>query len=163
MAPKAPSRKRTPAAGATTKPTPINRATRRQLQRTKVPPLRVSSDSYTITSGGETYRPHAGEWVDVKGGTRLRDMLTAVALGELAAGFDGAPTPAALAAFKGQLDDLAAAVHERITDWSWTDDAEKPYASPPWLTDIQGLDFNELMWLATAGMQTPTSEAQKNA
>lgn len=95
------------------------------------PPLearRVYSDDLSIVIGGETYYPHAGEWVEFKGRpsvglyVKLLDLATA-------------------------SQDSLHELHKYIVAWNWTDDAGNAYANPPTLETLLEMPAAELKWL----------------
>jgi len=102
------------------------------VQRSKPPvaPRRVSSDDLTVVIGGETYWPHAGEWVEFKGRpnvglyVKLLDLATT-------------------------SQDSLKELHKYIVAWNWTDDAGVPYANPPTLETLLEMPAEELKWLLT--------------
>lgn len=113
-------------------------------QKSKPPltPRRIFADDLAVEQGGETYYPHAGEFVE----------------------FKGRPAVGLYLRF-GQLGDSPEAVSlllEYLTDWDWTDDEGKPYG-PPTIEALMRLPAVELGWLLTNAASEPkTEEAHLN-
>ena len=48
----------------------------------------------------------------------------------------------------------------RLQSWTWTDDAGRDYG-PPTEEILQGLRFEELMWILTASLKTARTDAER--
>ena len=134
------------------------------LPRFKIPPRRVAADDcavhvgrrydgQTIIDHGETYYPHAGEWVEVLPVGTVQAMLAwnrlqVPALGESA-------TPAEYQAYLRELDAALAAICAQLATvvvaWSWTDLVGQPLPQPYGRPDVLlQLELEELTWLKAA-------------
>lgn len=116
-----------------------------QRGRTK-PPAKtrtVCADDFTVVVDGETYYPHAGESVTFKGRLSVGLYLELTRLDQAETG----------------LDLLASA----ITEWSFTDDEGRAYASPPTVEVLKALPAEELGWLIAASRSERKEEEVKNA
>lgn len=132
----------------------------------KAPARRYPSDDLTITSGGESYAPHAGEWVEMRGGPSwdfLRDTATLTRLESLPFSELTSDDARALVDTLGRMLTFLAT---RITDWSWTGNDEQPLPKPT--PEVLGsLEREEVLWLVVTLTQGATpgaaAESEKNA
>src|SRR5262245_28142944 len=112
--------------------------------RFKVPPVRVDCSEMEIESGGQTYHPHEGEWVEILPVKSFARWLNYQRLRE--------------AGDRESFDRLLAQLASAITAWDWTDlggdPLPQPYKHPEVLAD---LDNRELLWLINA-VQAPPDE-----
>lgn len=126
--------------------TGLNRATRRAIERHKLPPRRVKSDDYTVDVGGETYTPRAGEWVEFSGAVNVKLLLASTALMEL----DSANNAENMQHFRAALEDVVAGLAPLIRSWNWTNDAGERLPSPPSEDNLRDLTLEEVIYLMGA-------------
>lgn len=141
------------------------------MQPTKLPPRRVVCDDFVITVDGVEYRPHAGQYVEFRGQSTIREYLRTLRLLELhgMAGADLMARPSG--EVQGLVSELRAITAENIAglagaiiSWDWTDEAGNAYPSPPSAEDLSGLCVQEIGFLSLAykGQAGATEEARKN-
>ena len=99
------------------------------MEKRKPPlaPRRVMADDITVEVGGETYHPHAGEYVEFKGRPSVGLYLKVAQLGE---------SPEALMLLV-----------ENLHAWTLTDDGGNEYPNPPALDSLLRMPGEELGWL----------------
>ena len=97
--------------------------------------VRVPSDDFVVEIGGESFRTHENEWVEVLPQMSVHDWQQMQRLNRLhveidaLAGEDGGED-AVLALVDGACADLCQTLAARIIDWTWTDDAGRPLPKP---------------------------------
>ena len=138
-----------------------NRAQRRAMERTKLPPRRAQCNDYIVVIDGREYRPHAGEYVSFGPGASVSDYLPLMDLVELKDSLD----PANVGRFREALAAMVDGLEGSIVDWSWTDNQERPYPNPPDRETIAHLALEELMYLyqAKAGQVGAGAEAKNGS
>lgn len=121
---------------ATVEPTPITKRKGRPVKR-------ISGDDYTVVLDGETYYPHADEWVELRTTQTIEDFALITQL----SGAAGDDLTATLATMRTVRDALA----RRIIACEWTDVRGDLLPSPPTAADLDRLDLNEIAWLFRGG------------
>ena len=129
---------------------------------------RVPSDDCVVSSDGETYYPHEGEWVEIRPVTSIAEIRALDGLRRLKVEFDAA---------KGEQDEgmrivaimdkhfgaVCEALARRLTAWNWTDDNDQPMPQPASQPKvIEQLKADEIMWLVNAAHGESATE-RKNA
>jgi len=138
-----------------------NRTQKRAMERTKLPLRRVQCDDYVVVIDGEEYRPHAGEYVSFGSSSSMAAYLPLMDLVELK---DNVTTEN-VGRFREALAALVDGLDGAIAEWSWTDNEERPYESPPNRQTIGRLEMGELMYLyqAWAGQAGAGGEAKNGS
>ena len=132
-----------------------------KVQRTKPRPVTIFCDELTIEEGGETYHPHAGELIRLTGGATVADIKMAVdlqAFKDIDMGTEEGK--AKMAEVKEGLESIVDVLAHRLQSWTWTDDNDRPYG-PPTREILEGLRFEELMWILTASLKTARTDAER--
>src|SRR3990167_390701 len=97
---------------------------------------RISSDDCVVTSGGDEYRPHEGEWVEMIPGITLGELHALRQLREMgiklaaAGGGDDEEAGKAVAVMDDAFSDTIRYLSRRIVSWNWTDDTGMAYEQP---------------------------------
>ena len=125
----------------------------------KVPAIRVSSDDFAVVIGEEEYRPHAGEWIEVRGKATVGDFLMASGLQQLQ-GLEEM-TPDQFGELETLLEGVLRQLAASIAAWSWTDDRGEAMPSPPTAEMLRALSFEELAYVIGAVMGTTRTEATR--
>lgn len=139
---------------------------------TKPPPRRVPSDDFILEIDGETYTPHAGEWVEFvptlpvglfQAEARIRSLATQLdALKDDAGAIPPDRLREANDLIAGHYDDLCNLLARLVVAWNWTDDRGQPLPQPDG-TDrpFRLLSVDELYYLWQAA-QGGNPDARKN-
>lgn len=132
----------------------------------KIPPRRVSADSLVIKSGGESYRPHEGEYVEVAGGPSWSFMRDAAELTRLENTPFNQMTAEESRGLVAIIDRIVTFLASRIVGWDWTDNQGQPLPAPT--AEVLGeLEQVEVQWLVQVligGVAPAEAEAaEKNA
>ncbi len=101
----------------------------------KLKPRRIPSDDFVFTIGGEGYKLHEGEWVEVLPGLSVADLRLIQGVNalqdKLAASIgdtdEGVQTVVAMDESASQAIKL---LQRRVVGWNWTDDQGEPLPSP---------------------------------
>lgn len=118
---------------------------------TRPGPRRAFADDLEVVVDGESFFPHMSEWVDFRGGNQtVGDFLSSLEikgtdLGEAAV--DDEASRLAGLTFSAWIE----TIKDSIVGWNWTDATGKPFPSPPSVSDLRRLDFDELSWLRAGG------------
>lgn len=136
----------------------------------KIPAQRVPSDDCVIDRDGVSYRPHAGEWIEVRRGQTVGDYLQQIRLAQLLASarelgqaaLAGQEAQETLAALESALRDSLEHLASRIVRWTWTDDTGQPYPERPAAGDLARLDMAELEYVRRVVSGDMEAEARKN-
>ena len=97
--------------------------------------VRVPSDDFVVEIGGESFRTHENEWVEVLPQISVRELQQMQQLNRLhveidaLAGEDGGED-AVLALLDATYAEVCQTLAVRIVDWTWTDDAGRPLPKP---------------------------------
>lgn len=124
------------------------------LRPTKVPPTRVPSDAFTVEQNGVTYRPHAGEWVEFRSTDQVGDFLFLQRSRRISQEIAALADPDAAEhrdRFERMNVEMCRRAAAEVLAWNWTDDAGRPYPSPPSPEDMERLSNAELMYILTRG------------
>lgn len=126
-----------------------------KVKPTKVPPRRVSGDTYVVMVDGQECRPHAGEWVEFRRRMRVESLLLDLRLNAVRVG-NTAEAEEVLIQMLGELADA-------IVAWSWTDEDGNPYPSPPDAATLRRLPAEEVWWLREVylGRLQPETEGER--
>ena len=132
----------------------------------KVPARRYQSDDLTIASGGETYHPHEGEWVEMRGGPSWDFMRQAAVITQLESRPFNVMTSEESQDMTRALGSVTAFLASRLVAWSWTDMDGKPLSEPT--AEVIGtLDQQEVLWLIqtliAGAPPAQAEESEKNA
>ena len=111
----------------------------------KIPRRRVPSDDFIAVLAGEKYQPHAGEWVEFEGSASVDEMIISLRLQKVRTSMKPEEAEEMAELLREVVDHLA----NNISGWSWTDNGEKPYQSPPDAATLRSLSFEELGYLVT--------------
>jgi hypothetical protein len=132
-----------------------------KVERTKAPPTTIFCDELTIEIGGEKYHPHAGELVRLSGGASVADIKMAVDLQKFKdIDMSTDEGKARMEDVKVGLVGMVGSLAQRLQSWTWTDDAGRPYGEPT-REILEGLRFEELIWILTASLKTARSDAER--
>lgn len=132
-----------------------------KIERTKVPPTTIFCDELEIEVDGETYHPHAGELIRLSGGASVADIKMAVDLQKFSdIDLSTDEGREKMAEVKSGLVMMVGSLATRLQSWTWTDDANEPYP-PPTREILEGLRFEELMWILTASLKTARTDADR--
>lgn len=130
--------------------------------------VRMASDDCEVTTNGETYHPHEGEWIEVMpGGTvedqRLQSELTR-AKDDLAACEGDEDETEKVIAFLDKVNaGLCARAAEYLLAWSWTDDRGRPLPQPDGTPEIfYALRQEEVVYIWLKACKPETQEERKN-
>lgn len=128
-------------------------------RRSKPPVRRVFTDDLAVIVDGETYYPHAGEWVEFRRRLSWDFHLRLMRLQRLQSADLEHLAPEEVE----QLEQLATAmvgeVARLIHAWSWTDADGQPLP-PPTAEVIAGLEPEEIWWLMVHAA-APLGEAER--
>lgn len=97
--------------------------------------VRVPSDDLVVEIGGQSFRTHENEWVEVLPQISVRELQQMQQLNRLhveidaLAGEDGGED-AVLALLDSTYAEVCQTLATRIIDWTWTDDAGRPLPKP---------------------------------
>ena len=134
---------------------------------TKIPAVRVPSDSCTIEYDGEEVQVHVGEWVDVLPVMSVADIHSSKKLQQLQVLLDAAEGEEdEIAQQVDILDQQYAAVLDRlarrVVGWNWTDLYGKPLPMPDGTAaPFETLSPEETGWLLAA-INRDTDDERKN-
>ena len=132
-----------------------------KIERTKAPPTTIFCDELTIEVDGEKYHPHAGELIRLSGGASVADIKMAVDLQKFK-DIDMSTDEglARMEDVKAGLMGMVGSLGQRLQSWTWTDDAGRLYGEPT-REILEGLRFEELMWILTASLKTARTDAER--
>lgn len=115
--------------------------------------VRVPSDDFVVEIGGESFRTHENEWVEVLPQRSVRELQQMQRLDRLQveidalAGEDGGEN-AVLALLDATYADVCQTLATRIIDWTWTDDAGRSLPKPDGMAEpFRRLTPQELWYL----------------
>lgn len=132
----------------------------------KVPVRRYPSDSLVITVDGEAYRPHEGEWVEMRGGPSWDFMRDAANVTRLERTPFNQLAPEDSRVMTESLDRLIEFLATRLVAWDWTDPDGKPLPSPSKAV-LGVIDRDEVLWLiqtlVAGGVPGQAEVQEKNA
>lgn len=112
----------------------------------KVPSRRYPTDDFVVMVGGEVYRPHEGEWVEMRGGPSWDFMRDAASVTRLEKTPFNQMNPQDSQLMTDMLDRLLAFLASRLVAWNWTGADGEPL--PPPTKDVLGMiDRDEVLWL----------------
>jgi len=134
---------------------------------TKVPAVRVPSDTCTIEYDGEEVQVHVGEWVDVLPVMSVADIHASRRIQDLSVQMDAIEgeedeAEKQVALISQQYDAIMERLARRVVGWNWTDLYGKPLPQPngksePFVT----LSPEETGWLLSA-INRDTDDERKN-
>ncbi len=101
----------------------------------KPAPRRVQSDDCELTVDGATYRPHEGEWIEVRGGRTVAESEAIHDMHRVMVDLDaasGEPDEAqrVSAIMHHYYERMIGLLADRLLAWSWTDDDGEPLPQP---------------------------------
>ena len=119
---------------------------------------RIPSDGCGVAdeTGGATYYPHEGEWVDVIPGMEVRMLAVLQKFNGLADAYaaiegDSDADEKAIALSRDAIETALPALRDRVVGWSWTDDLGRPLPQPLEDPDVfLRLKGPEVGWLVAA-------------
>ena len=118
--------------------------------------IRVASDDCAVTSAGEVYYPHEGEWIELFPGVspafiREIDRFRRMAVDLDAAEGEADEADRSIEATSAGLVNLCTALAAQIVAWNWTDNRNRELPQPADAPEVlMALDSQEVLYLVTA-------------
>lgn len=132
------------------------------VRPTRPPGVRVPSDNFAVEIGGDTYYPHAGEWIEFDLQPTIADFVNALGLLRMDEQIARAQSGDVDPQLERTMADLVPAALDRIIAWTWTDKRGVPYANPPREADIRRLSQAEWQYIISRGA-LDAEDVRKNA
>lgn len=117
------------------------------------PPSRILTDDYSIVVGGETYYPHAGEWIEARSTQKVGDLKAYKQYAALMIEIqmiegDEDADMKTFDLLTEHFDEFTGLLASRIRDWNWTDDDDQPLPKPDGTSaPFEQISFEELLYL----------------
>jgi len=128
---------------------------------------RIPSDDCAVASGGETYYPHEGEWVEIRPVASIAEVRALDGLRRLKVELDAAAGESdeavrVLSIMDKHFGAVCESLARRMVAWSWTDDNGEPMPQPASQPKVlEQLKGDEILWLMNAA-QGESGAARKN-
>lgn len=129
----------------------------------KPEPTRFETDDFTVVVDGQTYHPHAGEWVELFPSQSVAEVLATGKLAKLGAELEAAKgdpdeSRQVMAAISEHFDMVCAHLADRVVAWSWTNRRGDPLPQPDGTSGpIARLTNEELNYLLSVGQRRQES------
>lgn len=117
-------------------------------KKSKPPVREVLADDFELEVDGQAYRPHVGEVVRFRGRATVGQLATALDLQAVNSMDLTDPDQARHVA--DRMREVVAGLAASIVSWTWTDDTDAPYPSPPDVAVLRRLSTEEIGWLTGA-------------
>lgn len=134
----------------------------------KKPPTRIPTDDYAVVVGGETYYPHAGEWVEMSTRTTVKETRALRRFMQFSTDMDAMDGDSEkglefLRILDEDFEVLTAGLASRVRAWSWTDDDGTPLPEPDGTSaPFENLSAEELFYLINLSNAGESAAASKN-